>query len=212
MKGYLINLKKRPDRLEKFNQEVKAFLPNIDIELVEAVDGMGLNLQDNELKKNVNPWNFKYLNEKTLRGVIGCCQSHLECYKKIIDDTNNDYSIIFEDDCCFIKGKEQIANDFLQSLPIPEKFGVIWLNEWNNTIDKTFVSEYYNLVSGGAKTAEAYIVSREYAKILYDENAHNIGAIDAHMGQVYSRHPEYPNYNIKSNLFIQRNRADSNIR
>ena len=212
MKGYLINLKKRPDRLEKFNQEVKAFLPNIDIELVEAVDGTELNLYDEELRKNVNPWNFKYLNEKTLRGVIGYCQSHLQCYKKIIEDTNSKYSIIFEDDCCFIKGKEKIANDFLQSLPIPEKFGIIWLNEWKNTIDKSYINEHFNLVISGAKTTEAYIISKEYAKILYDENIHNIGAIDAHMVQVYSRHLEYPNYNIKSNLFIQRNRTDSNIR
>ena len=213
MKGYLINLKKRPDRLEKFNQEVKIYLPNIDIELVEAIDGTKLDLTNDELRKNVNQWNFKHLGEKQLRGVIGCCLSHLECYKKIIEDTNNNkYAIIFEDDCCFIKDKEILAKDFLLSLPIPEKFGIIWLNEWDNTIDPNYSNENYNLVNGGSKTTEAYIVSKEYAKVLYDENIHNIGAIDAHMSQIYSRHPEYPNYNIKSNLFIQRNRIDSDIR
>ena len=82
MKGYLINLKKRPDRLDFFNTNIKTFLPDIDIELVEAVDGNALNLNDENLKKNVNLWNFKNLREKTLRGVIGCCLSHLVCYEK----------------------------------------------------------------------------------------------------------------------------------
>lgn len=88
----------------------------------------------------------KYLNEKTLRGVIGCCKSHLVCYKKIIEDVNNDYSIIFEDDCCFIKGKEIKANEFIQSLTIPEKFVIIWLNEWNNSIDSKYKNVYYNII------------------------------------------------------------------
>jgi GR25 family glycosyltransferase involved in LPS biosynthesis len=211
MKCYLINLKKRPDRLDFFNTNVKKFLPDIDIELVEAVDGNTLNLNDENLKKNVNPWNYKNLQEKTLRGVIGCCQSHLNCYEKIIND-DRDYAVIFEDDCCFIKNKELGSNEFLKNLPIPEKFGIIWLNDWRNSIDKKFIDRNYYLVSSGAKTTEAYIVSKEFAKILYDENINNIGAIDAHIGQVYSRHPEYTCFNIKSNLFTQRDRKDSDIR
>lgn len=169
MKGYLINLKKRPDRLDFFNINVKKYLPDINIELVEAVDGNMLNLNDENLKKNVNTWNYINLQEKTLRGVIGCCLSHLNCYEKIINDDNG-YAIIFEDDCCFIKNKEDISNDFLKKLPIPEKFGIIWLNDWGNSIDKKFIDNYYYLVNGGAKTTEAYIVSKEFAKILYDEN------------------------------------------
>lgn len=212
MKGYLINLKKRPDRLNFFNTNVKNFLPDINIELVEAVDGSLLNLNDENLKKNVNPWNYKNLSEKTLRGVIGCCLSHLKCYEKIINDSDNNYAIIFEDDCCFIKNKELGSNDFLKKLQIPDKFGIIWLNEWTNTINNNFIDDNYYLVDSGAKTTESYIISKEFAKILYDENINNIGAIDAHIGQVYSRHPEYPCFNIKSNLFTQYDRKDSNIR
>jgi len=212
MKAYLINLKKRPDRLNFFNANVKIFLPDINIELVEAVDGNTLDINDITLKKNVNPWNYKNLREKSLRGVIGCCQSHLICYEKIINDPVNKYAIIFEDDCCFIKNKEFGSNDFLKNLPIPDKFGIIWLNEWHNSINKNFIDDNYYLVDSGAKTAEAYIVSKEFAKILYYENINNIGAIDAHIEQVYSRHPEYPCFNIKSNLFIQRDRKDSDIR
>lgn len=169
-------------------------------------------MDDENIKKNVNPWNYKNLSEKTLRCVIGCCQSHLVCYKKIINDDNNKYAIIFEDDCCFIKNKETGSNHYLKKLPIPEKFGIIWLNDWRNSIDDKFIDNNYDLVISGAKTTEAYIVSKEFAKILYDKNINNIGAIDAHIGQVYSIHPEYPCFNIKSNLFIQRDRKDSDIR
>jgi glycosyl transferase family 25 len=211
MKGYLINLEKRPDRLKNFVDNVQKFLPDIQIEKIIAVDGSFLDLNDKNLKKNVNPWNFKNLREKTLRGVIGCCLSHLNCYKKIIE-SNDRYAIIFEDDCVFIKNKEITSNEELKNLPIPENFGIIWLNEWKNKIDSKFLNEYYYLVSEGYKTTEAYIISKEFAKILYDENINNIGAIDAHIGQVYSKHPEYPCYNIKSNIFIQRDRLDSNIR
>lgn len=215
MKGYLINLKKRPDRLENFNTNVKKFLPNIDIETIEAIDGTTLDLTDEKLRKNVNSWNFINLQEKVLRGVIGCCLSHLKCYKKIFE-SNDKYAIIFEDDCCFIKNQlfdaKINADFFFLNLPIPEKFGIIWLNDWPNIIDPIYSNEHYFLVKGGSKTAEAYVISKEFAKILYDENINNIGAIDAHISQVYSRHPEYPCYNIKSNIFIQYDRRDSNIR
>ncbi len=211
MKGYLINLEKRQDRFENFVNGVQKLLPDIHIERVNAVDGSSLDLGSEDLKKRVNPWNFKYLGEKTLRGVIGCCLSHLDCYKKIIE-SNDKYVIIFEDDCVFIKDMEINSNDFLKNLPIPEKFGIIWLNDWGNSIDNKFINEHYNLVSSGAKTTEAYIISKEFAKILYDENINNIGAIDAHIGQVYSRHPEYPCFNIKTNIFTQRDRRDSDIR
>ncbi len=211
MKGYLINLEKRSDRLENFVNSVQKFLPDIQIEKVNAVDGSILDLNNKDLKKNVNPWNFKNLGEKTLRGVIGCCLSHLDCYKKIIEG-NDKYVIIFEDDCAFIKNMEINSNNFLKKLPIPEKFGIIWLNDWGNSIDNKFINEHYNLVSSGAKTTEAYIISKEFAKILYDENINNIGAIDAHISQVYSRHPEYPCFNIKTNIFTQYDRRDSDIR
>lgn len=51
MKGYLINLKKRPDRLDFFNSNVKKFLPDIDVELVEAVVGTSVIWMMKILKK-----------------------------------------------------------------------------------------------------------------------------------------------------------------
>lgn len=209
MKGYLINLKNRSDRLQRFKENVEKYLPNISIELVEAVDGKKLNLNDKEFRKNVNEWNFKNLNDKCLRGVIGCCLSHLECYKKMIDE-NIDKAIIFEDDCYFINGKESNANLIIKNIKFPEKFGIIWLNKWGTNNNKS-INGLRPLING-QHTTESYIISKEFAKILYDNNINNIGAIDAHISQITKKYPIFSCFTLDEDLFIQYNRADSDIR
>jgi GR25 family glycosyltransferase involved in LPS biosynthesis len=206
--GYVINLKKRSDRLKRFENEVSENLPDINIDVIEAVDGTLLNLNDDFIKKNVNKWNFDNLIDKTLRGVIGCCLSHLNCYD-LISKSDDEYVIIFEDDCAFRTVKhKKIAQKYLNELEIPEKFGIIFLNKWSarpvERIGKL------NRIKG-ASTTEAYIINKEYAKILYEENICNIGAIDAHICETMNKYPEYPSYQLVDELFTQHNRADTNI-
>ena len=208
-KGYVINLKKRPDRLDRFQKQISAYLPDIDITVVEAVDGTSLNLEDPFYKKNVNKWNFDNLkNEKMLRGVIGCCLSHLNCYD-LISKSEEKYTIVFEDDCAFRSDiKQQKGQEFINQLQIPEKFGIIFLNKWDAKTIRRFGQ--LNKIEG-SPTAESYIISRDYARILYKENITNIGAIDAHMGQLIKKYPDYPSYQLVDELFIQHNRSDTNI-
>ena len=213
MKGFVINLKKRPDRLERFKNVVQYHLSSVDIEVIEAQDGQLINLKNSFILKNVNEWNFKYLNEKTLRGVIGCCLSHLKCYKRVID-SNENYSIIFEDDCDVKKSDSININEIIKNLFIPEKFGIIFLNDYDGGGHKNIGIEslsQYNIITC-AKTTESYIISKEFAKIMYYENIKNIGAIDEHMSQLLSKYPEYPFYELKKPLFIQHDRRDSDIR
>ena len=209
-KGYVINLKKRPDRLDRFQKQISAYLPDIDITVVEAVDGTSLNLEDPFYKKNVNKWNFDNLkNEKMLRGVIGCCLSHLNCYD-LISKSEEKYSIVFEDDCAFRSDiKQQKGQEFINQLRIPPgKFGIIFLNKWDSK--KIARAGQLNKIEG-APTAESYIISKDYARILYKENITNIGAIDAHMGQLIKKYPDYPSYQLVDELFIQHDRSDTNI-
>lgn len=210
MKGLVINLKRRPDRLQRFIKKVQTYLSCVDIEVIEAEDGKLIDLKNQFILENVNEWNFKFLNEKTLRGIIGCCLSHLKCYEKIIN-SDEKYFIIFEDDCS-IKNSIFNLNEIIEKLVIPEKFGIIFLNDdWiQKKNKKKCLSSQYNKISY-AKTTESYIISKEYAKILYDENIKNIGAIDAHMSQLSSKYPEYPYYELINPLFIQYNKKDSDI-
>ena len=77
MKAFVINLDNRPDRLKIFNDTFKQF--DITREPAVCVDKISP-----KLKKRINEWNFKYLSDKKLKGVAGCCMSHLNIWEKIL--------------------------------------------------------------------------------------------------------------------------------
>ena len=183
-------------------------LPHINIDVIDATDGSLLNLKDESIKKNVNNWNFINLSEKTLRGVIGCCLSHLNCYE-LISKNEDEYVIIFEDDCAFISDNhKKTAQDYINQLELPEKFGIIFLNKWSSQALEKIGK--LNRIKG-VPTSEAYIINKEYAKILYKEIVNNIGAIDSRISKIACKYPEYPYYQLVNELFIQYNRKDTNI-
>lgn len=92
---YVINLKRRPDRLEHIVNQFKKI--NTEFKLIEAVDGNAI-LTNNKVG---NGWNFK--------GVTGCAYSHKKVYQDAID--NNYRSIlVVEDDNVFT---DNFINDFL---------------------------------------------------------------------------------------------------
>jgi GR25 family glycosyltransferase involved in LPS biosynthesis len=202
--AYVISLERRADRYASFCRDtVPAILacgsPNPQV--ITGIDGRQLPLTDSTLRERVNPWNFRYLSDKTLRGVIGCCLSHLECYRDMIRK-GVQQAWIFEDDCvpCIPGGKLP---------PLPQKdFGIIFLNSWGKQDDE---GDIELIPWTTCKTTESYIISREYAQILYDYNYNNIGAIDAHMDKCYKLHPEFPHYELSRGIFRQRERQDSDI-
>jgi len=100
---YVINLKKRPERLKEFNNNYKL---NRDYKLIEAIDGNNINDIDkiigDEGKRSLDNYyiynikrRFHY--ELSSYGAIGCYLSHVNLWKEII---KNNYKnvIIFEDD------------------------------------------------------------------------------------------------------------------
>ena len=87
----VINLKKREDRkqsmLEQFERE------NItNYEFMEAVDGSVLT-ESEELRLLFEGNNFNYR-----RGVIGCALSHLQIWNNLLNDAENEYYVVLEDD------------------------------------------------------------------------------------------------------------------
>lgn len=212
MKGYVINLKCREDRLSRFQCTIQRFLPSIVIETVDAIDGSLLDLQHPELLCKIKPHNFPLMTEKTFRGVLGCCLSHLECYRRLLA-TAEPYAMIFEDDCAFIDGQELFANDILDTLELPEHFGIVWFNYWIGgfTLDHTQTQQNFVPVTKGYKTTESYIISREYAQLIYTEYQHNIFAMDAIFQECIKDHPEFICYTHSTDLFIQHDRNDTDI-
>ena len=88
-KIFVINLKKRPDRFKLFHKSCPIDISKIN--KFEAIDGITL--------KNT-PYYFNNLKP----GEIGCFLSHITLWKKLINEKNINYYVIFEDDTKFTNG------------------------------------------------------------------------------------------------------------
>jgi len=114
MKRYLINLKRRPDRLNSFFERCP--YPKETIEIVEAFDGKFPEMQlesEKELLKKFRP----HVN----MGARGCAISHLRIWKKMIDE-KIPIAMIFEDDAMFSEN----FKSFMETLKIPENCNIVY--------------------------------------------------------------------------------------
>lgn len=102
----IVNLKRREDRKEEMINKLK----NVHIteyEFIEAVDGSILE-PTQEIKKQFEGNNFNYR-----KGIIGCALSHMKIFNMLVNDKENDYYIILEDDVSFVDGfKEKMKYMF----------------------------------------------------------------------------------------------------
>ena len=127
IKSYVINLKKRPHRLNYFHSYYKLDIP---YQVSEAVDGETIDI-DNLLKSNVigvigyqsiintkNNIPRKYHYELGTTGAIGCALSHINIYKKMIEENLNDIVVIvFEDDALVNNVSLDDIKERIKSLP-----------------------------------------------------------------------------------------------
>jgi len=100
---YVINLKRRPDRLAHITEQLAKI--NTTFKLVEAVDG-------NNVKCNSrvgNGWNFK--------GVTGCAYSHKKVYE---DALSNKFKkiLVIEDDNIFANEFNNKFSNFIKQVPV----------------------------------------------------------------------------------------------
>ena len=103
-KVFVINLKKRPQRLSFFNSKYNL---NIPFEVFYAIDGSMLNLQkllENNIIGEIGLESIKnkrtYHYELTNINSVGCFLSHYYLWKQIINIKEDNF-IIFEDDTIF---------------------------------------------------------------------------------------------------------------
>lgn len=89
LKTFLINLKRREDRLNLFKEKNRGNIPPYHI--LEAVDGM--TLVPSHKIQNL----FKYNDYNYRRGIVGCALSHLSIYFHILG-SGIDGALILEDD------------------------------------------------------------------------------------------------------------------
>ena len=92
MKVYLVNLERRPDRLQEMTEQLNSL--GIEFERIDAVDG-------NHIKNSTDyfsPKRFFLENRRNyVPGEVGCALSHINIWKKIVYE-NIDYALVLEDD------------------------------------------------------------------------------------------------------------------
>jgi GR25 family glycosyltransferase involved in LPS biosynthesis len=108
----IINLKRRTDRKEKLLKYLNK--ENVEnYEFIEACDAYALK-PTKEIEELFKGNNFGYS-----KGVIGCAYSHTNLWRKLLEDKNNDFYIIFEDDAelteNFIKKLDMCCEEFINN-------------------------------------------------------------------------------------------------
>jgi GR25 family glycosyltransferase involved in LPS biosynthesis len=98
---FVINLLKDKERLECVSQELNKH--SIKFQRFDAV--YGKDLSDDEINKKVS---FIGRNLLCHHSMVGCYLSHVNLWKKLVEDKNNDFYLIFEDDIT-IKDYESLS-------------------------------------------------------------------------------------------------------
>ena len=167
---FVINLKRRPDRLSLFQERC----PLKDVCVIPAFDG-----HNHELESESDIKLYKKLT-CSLLGERGVFVSHLRIYQEIVNE-GHPYALIFEDDAefCneFLKRYENIIKE------LPEDFDLLYIGgrfspefvmsqSSSLPVSSNLVKYNFNIPWDGPamdRTMHAYIISNSAAKRLVDE-------------------------------------------
>lgn len=169
--AYVINLKKRPDRLSAFYEKFRKFHNDkkTSLFLKEAVDGE--DLESNENYKKL----FKNKKTRLTKGEIACFLSHYEVFKEIIDK-KLPYSVIYEDDVEYHSNFTELSNKVFDQLP--SDFMILYLGgrctcvyaKYLDPITQNISKHFPTIISpiDSDRTTHAYVISNSCCQILCD--------------------------------------------
>jgi GR25 family glycosyltransferase involved in LPS biosynthesis len=110
IKKYVINLKRRPDRLDNFYRTCS--FPKENIELVYGFDGKNYE-SEQEIEKNI----YNKLSSNLMPGEKGCFISHIRIYKDIVAN-KIPFAMIFEDDGIFCDNFKNKLQQCVREMPL----------------------------------------------------------------------------------------------
>jgi glycosyl transferase, family 25 len=124
IKIYIINLKRSKERRGEMIRKMNSY--GLEYEFFQAIDGQELS---KELLDEIysQPYSFKkaFGREMTL-GEIGCAMSHLNLYKKVVDEKTA-LALILEDDIDMDKRLEFVVRNIRTKEILKKKFDLILL-------------------------------------------------------------------------------------
>lgn len=186
MRRFVINLKRRPERLEQFFKRCP--YPKESIEVIEAFDGKFPEKESKPERKMVQKFR-KHIQ----MGARGCAITHFRIWKKMINE-NIPIAMIFEDDAQF----SEFFYEFMETLTIPENINILYfggrfhpdfiipdthLIKVNDKIYKHNHENQWNMMIH-ERTTHGYIITSRLARFLihlFEINETNNEEIDHHM-------------------------------
>ena len=184
---YLMNLERRPDRLNNFlsnynNSDMK----DIPITKFNAIDGSKLNISTVPLTnlaqlemKQLETTGFRYKHYQLTKGAIGCYLSHVKIWENIIK-TKQDKVLIFEDDARIPPNMLHAMNKIMKD--IPEDWDIVLLGKYcNECVDK---GKYYKI--NRFILLHSYLISRKgVEKIINADSLFPISQqLDAYLSEI----------------------------
>lgn len=177
-KTFLINLKRRPDRLKHF-YDLFPYKKEY-VSLIEAVDGKLLESTNSRVVDYVNKY-YNIRKSEPYKGAVGCSFSHEKVWREIVNDDileENDLVSVFEDDCFFSEKFNLVWN--IVSNNLPENTEFVYLGgrfnknyitkklERNKKWDKVanFLYKIKDHSLSEDRTTHAYIISKSGARKL----------------------------------------------
>ncbi|PHM44705.1 glycosyltransferase family 25 protein [Xenorhabdus miraniensis] len=162
MKIFVINLEKDIDRKLSIQNQLEKV--SLDAEFITGVYGRGLS--DEQIKKICPDFNKIYL---TL-GEVGCSMSHLNVYKKIIDN-NIPISLVLEDDVIFDNNLTAVLSSLEKDPQALSSNPFVFLlnktNEYFDSFKKPLTDEHTIVNVIDSAGAFGYILNLAAAKNLY---------------------------------------------
>lgn len=172
-KLYVISLK-REDRLNNI-EEQQTKIDN-KIEIFDAVKGDSLDIE--QLIKDGTISDSWRNGPEYKKREIGCYLSHYNIYKKILENQNSKYTIIFEDD--FQIKSDNLMKDVKKALDsINEDFDMLYLGNHDNNKGELFKNNIYRIDFNNRLTGtHAYVINNKNIQKIVDETKFVDAAID----------------------------------
>lgn len=217
IKKFVINLKRRPDRLELFEKRC----PFNDVTVIEAFDGKNIKDEGSAIEKDMVT-RFSRLEP----GEIGCFISHLRIFN-IMRRENLPYALIFEDDAIFCDNFLDLYSKVMKEFPsdahilyIGGRFDPEFKMRDSTKISDTIVkhrienNRILGLPDHTDRTTHAYIVSNVFATKFTGEfykTLYHSQAIDSYLQAFFIKHG-FTMYNSYPLLCHSPMISDSDIR
>jgi GR25 family glycosyltransferase involved in LPS biosynthesis len=128
MRTYVINLKRRPERLHEFKKKNDSEISELKYSVFDAIDGYNIELTP-KLRKLFEIGDYNYR-----KGIIGCSLSHIKLWYTLLGENDPDMIYcILEDDAHVVPGFVSKLMNILKALP--KDFGVLYLGHHKRKIE-----------------------------------------------------------------------------